>query len=151
MIKQLISLLFVLGLPVVTVAQTDLPENIEQEIQQECIEYDEYNLRKICIEQNIEAYESWSKFTTDPEFENISEITARCSIDWPSYMMRVECVMLETKALVRMNNLVNIHGISKAVIIEAVNTCSEFQDMSYMVLEQCIRENVVKITGNPLP
>ena len=59
--------------------------------------------------------------------------------------------MLEAKALVRMNNLVNIHGISKDVIIEAVDACSEFQDMNYIVLEQCIRENIVEITGNPLP
>ena len=128
-----------------------MPEDINKEIQQQCIGYDEYNLRELCIKQNVEAYESWNKFTTDPEFESISEITASCSVDWPSYMMRVECVTLETKALIRMNNLVNIHGIPEKIMIQAANACSAFQDMSYSVLEQCIRENIVSITGNPLP
>ena len=149
--KLVATLVLILSLPVFAFAQTNLPESVDKEIHQQCIEFNDYDLRKVCIQQNVEAYESWNKFITDPEFNKISEITTRCSVDWPSYMMRVECVKLETKALIRMNNLVNLHGISKPVMAEAVNNCSEFQQMGYSVLEQCIREKIVSITGKPLP
>ena len=62
-----------------------------------------------------------------------------------------ENIKNETKALMRMNNLVNLHGINEADMVAAVQSCSDFQDMGYSVLETCIRQALVDITGKPLP
>lgn len=149
------SLVFLIGtitaLPTVCLAQHSLPDNVEQKIILSCSEHLGTPLHKVCQDENQTAYISWDKFVTDPEFEDISEIVLKCSVDWPSYMMRVECVSSETKALVRMNNLVNVHGIPINTISQAAQSCSDFEDMGYAVLEICIRKKIVSITKKPLP
>ena len=135
----------------ITANAEDIPQEIMSDIRLQCVEFDDADLNAICLEETKEAYLSWKEMSSSPDFDYVSDITSKCSVDWPGYVMRVECVMSETKALLRMNNLVNSHGVKEDDMGQAAQACSDFHEFGYSILETCVREKLVEITGKPLP